>query len=161
MLGLVAWSEAGEWRHGKKATASLRKFAGRRIDKLWSSIEVAGAQLGALEEEPRHRLRIEIKKLRYALEFMAELYRSKASKQKKFMTALEGLQEQLGYLNDLATARSISATYSEAAPLEKVELSPPAANEDAASSPPGEEAAYILEAQSYYKRLRRLGAFWR
>jgi inorganic triphosphatase YgiF len=152
MLGLVAWAEAGEWRHRKKATQSLKKFAGRRIDKLWSSIEVAGVQLATLEEEPRHRLRIEIKKLRYALEFMADLYRTKGSKQKKFMTALEGLQEQLGYLNDLATARSMIATYSEAAHPEEIASPTPSAHE---------ETAYLLVAQADFKRLRRVGPFWR
>jgi CHAD domain-containing protein len=128
------------------------KFAGRRIDKLWGNIEIAGAQLDALEEEPRHRLRIEIKKLRYALEFMAGLFNSKGPKQKKFMMVLEGLQEQLGYLNELATAPSISATYSEAAQPEEIASPTPSAHE---------ETAYLLLAQADFKRLRRVGAFWR
>jgi inorganic triphosphatase YgiF len=152
MLGLVAWTEAGDWRHRKKAAQPLKKFAGRRIDRLWGSIEIAGAQLDALEEEPRHRLRIEIKKLRYALEFMAGLFSSKGPKRRKFMTALEGLQEQLGYLNDLATARSISATYSEAAQPAEIASPAPSAHE---------ETAYLLVAQADFKRLRRVGPFWR
>jgi inorganic triphosphatase YgiF len=150
MLGLVAWAEAGEWRRKAKAAQALVTFTAKRIDKLWRSIELTGTQLGALEEEPRHRLRIEIKKLRYALDFMAEPYSSRRGK-KKFMTALEELQEKLGLLNDLATARSLSATYSEASEAEKV-VPAPATN--------SEEAKYLLEAQSAFKRLQRAGAFW-
>jgi CHAD domain-containing protein len=127
-------------------------FTGKRIDKLWRSIEATGAQLDTLEEEPRHRLRIEIKKLRYALDFMAEPYSSKKGKQRKFMTSLEALQEQLGHLNDLATARSLSATYSEAPKLEAIVP---------ISTTISEEATYLLEAQSAFKRLQVAGAFWR
>jgi inorganic triphosphatase YgiF len=152
MLDLVAWAEVGEWRYKKKAAQALVTFTDRRIDKLWRSIELAGAQLGALEEEPRHRLRIQIKKLRYALDFMAEPYSLQRGKQKKFMKVLEELQEQLGFLNDLATARSLSATYSEASEAGKV-VSAPTTNSDAAT--------YLRKAQSALRRLQRAGAFWR
>jgi inorganic triphosphatase YgiF len=152
MLGLVTWTEVGEWRGKRKAAQALVTFTSRRLDKLWSSVEATGAQLGTLEEEPRHQLRIEIKKLRYALDFMAEPYSSRAGKQRKFMRALAGLQEQLGFLNDLATALSLSATYSE--PLESEKIVPPPANI-------GNEAMHVSEAQAAFKSLQRAGAFWR
>jgi triphosphatase len=52
----------------------------------------------------RDRLRIQTKKLRYAAEFFASLFPSKrASKhRKRFLSALERLQDGLGDLNDIA-----------------------------------------------------------
>ena len=51
-------------------------------------------------------MRKDAKKLRYATEFFASLFDGKRAqrRQKRFVVALEGLQDHLGALNDLATA---------------------------------------------------------
>lgn len=65
-----------------------------------------GGNLVDLDDEARHQLRITAKKLRYAAEFFSPLCMGKAEtkRHKRFITAMEGLQDQLGSLNDLATA---------------------------------------------------------
>jgi CHAD domain-containing protein len=66
-----------------------------------------GAHLAELEPEPRHELRIAVKKLRYAAEFFAPAFEGrKAEKRRKaYLSALERLQEHLGDLNDVAVGR--------------------------------------------------------
>jgi triphosphatase len=51
-----------------------------------------------------HQLRIEIKKLRYAAEFFSTLYERRV---KQYTSALAGLQELLGGLNDAATVERL------------------------------------------------------
>jgi inorganic triphosphatase YgiF len=148
MLDLAAWLLTGEWRGRRRAGKPLTGFTGKRIDRLWADIETRGADLALLDEEPRHRLRIDIKKIRYALEFVAGLHRHVGQRQKKFGAALEGLQESLGHLNDMATAREIAASHLSSE-------SEPAAHggED--------EARHIAEAATHFARLEKVGAYWR
>ena len=152
MLGLLAWVELGQWRSGKKAARPLSALAARRIDRLWDKIVQSGARLGELEEEPRHRLRIDVKKLRYALEFVGSLHQSAGARRKRFMTALESLQEELGLLNDMATARTISANLSDAGEI-AADLAPSCATI--------EEAGHLAEAEAQFRKLRKAGTFWR
>jgi CHAD domain-containing protein len=152
MLSLVAWVELGKWRSRRKAREPLSLVAGRRIDRLWEKIEPGAAQLKQLAEEPRHRLRIDVKKLRYALEFVARLDQAGGAGRKRFMGALEELQEELGQLNDMATARQISAEISGAPDV------PPA---DTHPDPTPEEDRHLARSQAAFRRLRKAGPFWR
>jgi inorganic triphosphatase YgiF len=108
MIDLVAWLEMGEWRSANgKARLPLPDFASERLDKRWRKVKKGGAALGGPDAEPRHQLRIEVKKLRYAVEFLASLTEEgdRADRQAAFIKALEEMQEQLGELNDIETAR--------------------------------------------------------
>jgi inorganic triphosphatase YgiF len=57
------------------------------------------------DSEARHRLRIEAKKLRYALDFFASLWPDE--RLKACASALAQVQEQLGTMNDLVTAQTL------------------------------------------------------
>lgn len=109
MIDFVAWTETGKWREHRKAQAPIASFASKRLERLWQKIIERGADLEQLSEEERHRVRIDVKKMRYATEFMGALY-PRTSAYKRFVRALEKLQEQLGYLNDLATARLLTTS---------------------------------------------------
>ncbi|MBV9152490.1 MAG: CHAD domain-containing protein, partial [Alphaproteobacteria bacterium] len=150
MLELVVWLEAGEWRGRRKARAPLPDFAEARLDRLWRKVRGGGREIASLDEEARHRLRIEVKKLRYAVEFLAGLYRSAALTQKRFATALEGMQESLGHLNDIATGRELLAR-----------LGLADGKDEAAQADPGEERRHLAEAEANFGRLARIGPFWR
>ena len=56
-------------------------------------------------------LRIDVKKLRYAAEFLASLYAEKAlaGRSRRFVGALRELQERLGAANDAHVARALLA----------------------------------------------------
>ncbi len=83
-----------------------RDFATTVLDKLWKKVAKSGSNLVDADDGTRHRLRIAAKKLRYAAEFFEPLFKSKAEakRHRRFITAVAGLQDQLGVLNDLATA---------------------------------------------------------
>jgi CHAD domain-containing protein len=55
-----------------------------------------------LDARDRHKLRIQVKKLRYAAEFFGELFRGKraSKRRRKFIAGLE-LRDGLGDLNDI------------------------------------------------------------
>jgi len=64
--------------------------------------------------EQRHRLRIALKKLRYATEMLAGLYDAGAVE--RFTRRLKRLQDDLGDANDLRVARDIIADLAKPAP---------------------------------------------
>jgi inorganic triphosphatase YgiF len=81
---------------------SLLDFADRRLRRLLKRVlELAGE--ARIEYPPSlHELRIAIKRLRYAIEFFGPMIPGKSGTQ--LIKRLAGLQEELGQLNDLASA---------------------------------------------------------
>ena len=108
MLDLVAWSALGKWRIGTRAQQPIQVYVNRRIDQWWSKLSET-RRPGRMDDLQRHRLRIRVKKLRYALEFMAALHGQAGGRRKKFKRSLEAVQESLGKLHDSVVARSMIA----------------------------------------------------
>jgi len=111
MLGLALWVDLGDWRNRSRAAGAVRDLATRRLDRQWRKVRRRGAALGALDAEAEHRLRIDIKKLRYAAEFLAGLYpaQPRAGRRSRFISALKALQERLGVANDARLAIAVAA----------------------------------------------------
>jgi CHAD domain-containing protein len=81
------------------ATAPVRDVAGPRILEAFKKIEKRAARVGANTSVSLiHRLRIDSKKLRYLLEFFAELYDSTTVS--RLVSELKKLQNVLGVIND-------------------------------------------------------------
>jgi CHAD domain-containing protein len=85
----------------------LAPFASARVERRWERVADVGANMTALEADPLHRLRIDIKKLRYAAEFTDALWEDE--RKAPFLAALEEVQERLGDLNDAHVARELVA----------------------------------------------------
>src|SRR5262249_53666616 len=68
------------------------------------------AKIELLNAERRHKLRIAIKKLRYASEFFSSLFagRKRDARLKRFSKMLEDLQDALGTLNDIASHKQVA-----------------------------------------------------
>ena len=62
-------------------------------------------QLEKLSDEQRHRLRKDLKILRYAIEFFSPILPD--DKTKAFVKQLRLLQDRFGYLNDVVLAQSL------------------------------------------------------
>lgn len=82
--------------------ASLRKFARRRLSRRAKAIEARVGEPGKMNAERRHELRIDFKKLRYALEFFAPILPRK--RLTAYQASLSTIQKLLGTLNDQVTA---------------------------------------------------------
>ncbi len=115
ILDLAEWAALGDWLRASE-TAEVRQqpardFATAALDRYRRKVKKDGRNLVQVNDEARHEVRKDAKKLRYAAEFFASLFPSKPEKRrlKRFIAALEELQDELGALNDLATARQVLA----------------------------------------------------
>lgn len=141
IFDLFAWVQAGKWRSRKKASGPLMPFAIKRLNRLWQSIEQRSAHVGRLSDEERHKLRIDTKKMRYAVEFLAEPFRNLAEDRTKFVNAAENIQDRLGELNDLATRQSLLFAWTR-------------------PSPDKSRGRHLRSAKRHFARLREIGPFW-
>lgn len=152
-LDLIMWLECGEWRGGRKAAGPIRAFAERRLDRQWGRVHIGGSQLRMLDEEQLHRLRIDIKKMRYAVEFLGSLYRREDVK--TFTSALEAIQETLGELNDEVTGRALA----DALAVRIKEVEAPAGGGAGAGA--GAKRKQLASVARQFARLERAGLFWK
>jgi CHAD domain-containing protein len=108
-VDLAAWLEAGRWRapddelvrdRGEVAAGAA---AADELRRRWRKVRKKGREVAKLDARSRHKLRIQTKKLRYAVEFFAGLFAGKraARRRRRFAAALERLQDGLGDLNDI------------------------------------------------------------
>lgn len=110
LLDLTEWISVGQWlsapdtRHLRDRP--VRDFAGQALGTLRKRVEKRGTSLATLTDEQRHAIRKAAKRLRYGADFFASLFAGdkRQRRYRKFAASLEHVQDQLGVLNDLATA---------------------------------------------------------
>lgn len=112
LLDFAAWLACGHW-HGLPHTRESREqpledFAMAALDRLHRKVRKGGADLAGLDDEGRHTVRKDAKKLRYASEFFGALFDGKR-RLKRFLATLEALLDQLGTLNDAAAMPDVLA----------------------------------------------------
>jgi inorganic triphosphatase YgiF len=109
LFQVSAWIEGGEWLAHKGGTGGglpLAPFAAQILTRRRRKLRKAGKDVTDMPDIARHRLRIDVKKLRYAADFFVPLFRSKAAGKPRqgFLKALVQLQDSLGMLNDMVVA---------------------------------------------------------
>jgi CHAD domain-containing protein len=105
----VFWLAGGDWFTSRDALIAARReilvsdFAAAELPCRTAKVIKRSKKLGALDARRRHKLRIAIKKIRYACEFFASVYegRKAARRRKRFTATLKGIQTSLGRLNDV------------------------------------------------------------
>jgi triphosphatase len=80
----------------------LPEFAAEVLHARQAKTQKLGRQIRKLDLEALHKLRIRVKKLRYATEFLRDLYANKAAK--RYIASLKELQDTLGKVHDGAVA---------------------------------------------------------
>ena len=116
-LSLGAWIEGGDWRAkddpvaSERLTHPARGYACEVLDRLDRRVRRSLRQLAELDSEGRHRARIRVKRLRYAIEFFAGLFPEK--KARRLVATLGRLQDRLGQLNDIAVAARLLREHAE------------------------------------------------
>lgn len=85
--------------------APVKSVAARLLDEYLIKAHKRGRQIKGLEQRDCHRLRISLKKLRYAAEFYGPLFRKK--RVKSYINSIKKLQDLLGALNDAGQVRAI------------------------------------------------------
>ena len=110
ILELVEWLGGGGWFTDSELADSLViDFASDRLDRLRRRVKKDGRHLAHGSDNERHEVRKDAKKLRYASEFFANLFDTpkQQRRHRKFLATMEKLQDELGALNDLATADKV------------------------------------------------------
>ena len=149
MLDLAEWLALGKWQRPDNPARELRDqpvegFAEAALDRFWRKVRKGGRNLAEIDDEARHTVRIAAKKLRYGSEFFAPLYHGEKSKRRDtFIGALEHLQEHLGDLNDMVTARALADRFP-GVKIQEVDRS-----------------ALLEAAEKAHDRLVEVGPFWR
>jgi CHAD domain-containing protein len=169
MQDLVAWIEAGPWciwdepERQAARDQDIEDFAAGVLNRRRRKLAQRGRHLDRLSPEERHRIRIEVKKLRYASEFFSDLLADRKHRKRhtSFIAALEDLQVFLGDLNDIQTGSEIAA-----------ELARPEVASSGGSDAPRTTAAYLDEqdkrtaalltsAREAHQRLSGAKPFWK
>ena len=109
-LDIAAWLENGDWTEPRDdrtrdvGQVPIEVSAARQLGRRCKKIRRRGKAIARLDAKSRHKLRIQTKKVRYAAEFFGNLFPGKraAKRRKRFLPALEALQDALGDLNDIA-----------------------------------------------------------
>jgi CHAD domain-containing protein len=106
-------------------TGRLDEFGRERLEARHAKVERLGRKLASHDEERLHRLRIAVKKLRYAASFLQPAFSGPgfdSGRAKAYIEATVRLQGALGALNDRAVAARVLADIAAAArPTEQVE----------------------------------------
>jgi CHAD domain-containing protein len=156
LIDVTAWIETGAWLDDPagrdRREQPARAFAARALTKRRQRLLKRGDDLKHADDAHRHQVRIQAKKLRYTAEAFASLYPDKAVA--RFLKALKALQEELGALNDMATAEPLA---------ERLDLPPDAAF--AAGELAGVQASdkprRIQAAARELRKLAKAEPFWR
>jgi CHAD domain-containing protein len=113
MLRLLRWFDTCAWP-AEESSEDLRQpiaiLAARVLDRRLEMVKRRSIDFADQYPEQRHRLRIALKKLRYASEALAKLY--DPEKVRPFVRRLKQLQDDLGEISDVRVAHHIVAELS-------------------------------------------------
>jgi triphosphatase len=115
MLDVAGWLEIGEWTAPnddlvrKRGDMPIETSAPAQLTQRWNKIRKKGRSLAKLDPRSRHKLRIQAKKMRYALDFYASIFAGSTRRREAFRSALKDMQDCLGELNDITVHRDLAA----------------------------------------------------
>ena len=156
MLDFAEWAAGDTWAGSVIGDAgrdqSARKFAIKALNRFRRKLKKEGRKLADADDGVRHELRKDAKKLRYAAEFFATLFERKGEKRryKRFVRALQSLQDQLGSMNDLATAPAV---------LEKLGMTNDVDARELLAS--GKKKNFLRRAEKAHSELIDIKRFWK
>lgn len=107
LLAVLRWFDGGDW-HLAAAPAlhePIEMLAPMLLDRCRAKAQKRAKHFAHQSAKKRHKLRIALKKLRYAAELFAPLYARPETRQ--FIHRLKKLQDDLGAANDVRVGRAI------------------------------------------------------
>ncbi len=163
LRNLSHWIENGAWTSDATALTSKHRatpiaaYAARRLTRWRKKLLTKSRHLESMSAHKRHRLRIQTKKLRYAIEVFGDLFSPRhPARQKAILKYLRRAQESLGSLNDAEKARSLTANF--------INPSHNAANQErerAEMSDSGKRTGKLIQAAAVaYRKMAQTKPFW-
>jgi triphosphatase len=115
VLDSSEWVEAGPWSTTEDALRRARRempveiYAAEQLSHRCKRIRRRGTRINHQDPQQLHRLRIQVKKARYATEFFSGVYHGKKSAKqcRKIRSSLMQLQNCLGKINDIVTHKAL------------------------------------------------------
>jgi triphosphatase len=109
VLECALWLAGGDWFTSRDPLIVARRdvvvsdFAAEELARRTRKIIKQSKKLKGLDTRRRHKLRIAVKKVRYACEFFESVHNGRKAerRRKDFTAALKGIQTGLGRLNDM------------------------------------------------------------
>ena len=101
----VAWREQPVTERTTRLLDPIGDHCVKLLQKRDRDVRRQGRDVANLSEAALHELRLAVKRLRYAVDFFESLYPKKQTK--AYRKHLAGLQDGLGYLNDVAAADTL------------------------------------------------------
>jgi inorganic triphosphatase YgiF len=169
LLRLQLWLHTGGWRlavppgESDPAQAPVAGFARATLDKRAKKFVKLGNKYKSLTEPDLHEIRIRGKKLRYASEFFAGVFKKKNTR--AYLKALEAIQDRLGAINDAATGQLL---------LDQVERRMTKGGKDAAAKVDAANATGLVQGwqvalidrelrdfEAVWKDFRKVKPFWK
>ena len=153
---LTAFVQAAPAAPSTESPARLEDFGRALLERRHAKVERRGQHLKSLDRDELHRLRIAIKKLRYAASFLRPAFASEGAK--AYIEATMRLQGALGTMNDHAVAAQMVDDIAVAArPSENVQQ--PLRNLAKQAASGDKERRHKL--RQAWKRFKEAERFWR
>ncbi|PAY04820.1 inorganic triphosphatase [Bradyrhizobium sp. UFLA03-84] len=115
LIDTVEWIESGRSR--TTDDRSIAGYAGDVLDRRIRKARKQGKRLNDLDAKQRHKLRINIKKIRYAVDFFRSLYEdADQATLARVSDRLKRIQSALGSLNDFMAHRKLTTEAALTAP---------------------------------------------
>jgi inorganic triphosphatase YgiF len=168
-LNVAAWLEIGGWREPRSKLARERSeepigiVARAQLKRRWQKIRTRGRLLAKLDPQARHKLRIQVKKLRYATEFYKAVFAGKKQEKRRaaFLSALKDTQDCFGELNDIFVHENLTTKIAKASVSR---TSRPSRRVFAAGLLTGHEEArlkpILAAAEHAFRGLEKLNPYW-
>ncbi|WP_312017087.1 CHAD domain-containing protein [Bradyrhizobium jicamae] len=117
LIDVIEWIETGRSRLGAGDDRSIATYAAEVLDRRIRKARKQGKHLDDLDPRQRHKQRIKVKKIRYAVDFFRSLYSDRDHKQLASLSGrLKQIQSALGSLNDFMAHRELATEAALAAP---------------------------------------------
>jgi triphosphatase len=171
VIDFAAWIETGECVSSDeplqqaKNEIPIQKFAAAELERRWKRILKRGRELRSLDPLRRHKLRIAVKKLRYATEFFVGAFPGhKANRRREvFLNRLKPLQDSLGELNDIMVNQHLTADLV-GGPVRELGTHGVSSKAFAAGLLSGHEQARVdgvlAAAEKAFRRFTRIKPYW-
>jgi CHAD domain-containing protein len=166
VLDTVLWINGGKWtRTGVALIAGRRKlpaarFAAQELERRTAKVLKKLAKLDDLSPLKRHKLRIAVKKLRYATGYFEGLFGGERAV-KAFAGVLEDLQSSLGQLNDIRVHGGLAQDYAAPARVTRRATRQAFAMGELSGEEHAKTRKLLKATKRRGKRLKRCPVFWK
>jgi len=164
LLDTLQWLETGDWAKHQRRYGHLpiEGFAADILTSWTNKVMKKAKRIRQLDSQQRHKLRIAVKKLRYAGDFFGHLFASRKAKKRLpvFKARLTDLQDRLGALNDIQVHQKLAPKLAAGKPRAKAARAQAFAIGVVSGREQGEIEPLLNAADKNARKFSHIRAFW-